>query len=37
MKASEVNKLIFPLDSSENNEKKYYAHNDETYDIYEVS
>jgi len=33
----EVNKLIFPLHRSENNEIKYCLHNDEMYDILEKS
>lgn len=37
MKAGEVNKLIFPLGGSENNEVKYCAYNDEMYDIHEKS
>lgn len=37
IKVGEVNKLIFPLHRSENNEVKYYLHNDEIYDVLEKS
>ncbi|XP_025201180.1 KRAB-A domain-containing protein 2-like [Melanaphis sacchari] len=37
IKVGEINKLIFPLHKSENNEVKYYLHNDEIYDVLEKS